>query len=236
MRGGHGAPSSDSPAPSGTAPYIRSVAGASRGLPRGRSSLPPGQVRIAQRDRLLRAITAAVAERGYADVTVADVVEAARVSRTSFYAQFADREDCVLAAAVDGQRALFGHISSAVENQSPDTDDVVVLRAGLRAYLGFLADRPDVATLLFRDLASVGRRGTEQLAQGRRKLTARTAVWHARARARHPDWPAVPAEVYRALTGATEELIRDPVRTGAVDELRSLEDVIVDLHVRLLTA
>ena len=40
-------------------------------LPRGRSSLPPRAVHIAQRERLLRAVIAAVAAKGYAAVTVA---------------------------------------------------------------------------------------------------------------------------------------------------------------------
>jgi AcrR family transcriptional regulator len=209
---------------------------ADRGLPRGRSSLPVGDVRAAQRDRLTRAMVAAVAERGYAEVTVADVVATARVSRTSFYAQFADKEDCLFAATADGRRLMFARISAAVDDAPAGADDVALLRAGLRGYLTFLRDEPAFAVVFYLELPSVGRRGADRLADARRKLAARTAVWHARARGRHPDWPQVPAEVYRALTGATEELVREQVRAGATAGLPALEDVIVDLHIRLLTA
>jgi len=89
--------------------------------------------------------------------------------------------------------------------------------------------------VFYLELPSVGRPGTDRLADARRKLAARTAVWHARARARHPHWPEVADEVYRALTGATEELVRERVRAGATDELPALEDVVVDLHLALLT-
>lgn len=205
-------------------------------LPRGRSSLPADDVRAAQRERLIRAMVAAVAERGYAEVTVADVVAAARVSRTSFYAQFADKEDCFFAATGEGRRLMFARISAAVEELPADADDVALLRAGLGAYLAFLRDEPVFASVFYLELPSVGRRGADRLAEARQKLAARTAVWHRRARRRHPEWPQVPDEVYRALTGATEELVREQVRAGATSQLPALEDVIVDLHLRLLTA
>ena len=209
--------------------------GADPGLPRGRSSLPVDDVRQAQRDRIVAAMIAATAELGYADVTVADVVGRARVSRTSFYAQFADKEDCFFAATAEGRRQMFACIADAVHALPRGTDEVTLLRAGLRAYLAFLRDEPAFATVFYLELPSVGRRGTDRLADARRKLAARTAVWHARARARHPEWPEVADEVYRALTGATEELVRERVRAGATQDLPALEDVIVDVHLALLT-
>jgi AcrR family transcriptional regulator len=205
------------------------------GLPRGRSRLPSDAVQEAQRARMLRAIVAAVAERGYADVTVADVVRGARVSRTSFYAQFADKEECMFAAAAAGRRLMFDRITEAVQAVPALAPDVDQLRAGLHAYLRFLHDEPDFATLYYLELPSAGRRGAARLAAGQQKLTARTSVWHARARQRHPRWPLVPAEVYRALTGATEELVRTAVRDGRADELPAQEDLIVWLHLRVLT-
>ena len=56
-----------------------------RGLPRGRSGLPADEVREAQRERLLRAVIAAVHTAGFHNVTVADIVRGARVSRAAFY-------------------------------------------------------------------------------------------------------------------------------------------------------
>ena len=72
------------------------------GLPRGRNGLPIEEVQAAQRERLLRAVIAAVARTGFADVTVAEIVRGARVSKAAFYVHFADKEDCFLAATRDG--------------------------------------------------------------------------------------------------------------------------------------
>src|SRR6266851_4706581 len=74
------------------------------GLPRGRSRLPLPAVRASQRERLLRSVIAAVSESGYLAVTVADIVRRARVSRAAFYAHFADKENCFLAATAEGRK------------------------------------------------------------------------------------------------------------------------------------
>ena len=74
-----------------------------RGLPRGRGKLPREQVDEAHYDRLLRAMTAAVAELGYANVRIADVVDRARVSRQSCSTNSSpDKEACFLAAHDQG--------------------------------------------------------------------------------------------------------------------------------------
>ena len=53
-------------------------------LPRGRHHLGAEVVRASQRARLLEAIAAATAEKGYAAVTIGDIVERAGVARRTF--------------------------------------------------------------------------------------------------------------------------------------------------------
>jgi AcrR family transcriptional regulator len=67
-------------------------------LSEGPARLSPDGVAASQRRRMLAAMVAAVADRGYGDVVVADVVGRARVSRATFYEHFADKGDCFLAA------------------------------------------------------------------------------------------------------------------------------------------
>src|SRR4051794_11695156 len=50
-----------------------------------------------QHRQLLQGMAACVSEKGYGATTIADVVRAARVSKSTFYAHFADKEDCYLA-------------------------------------------------------------------------------------------------------------------------------------------
>jgi AcrR family transcriptional regulator len=67
-------------------------------LPPGPHKLSSEQVAADQRQRLIDAIVWLAAERGYANTTVADIIERAEVSRKTFYALFADRDAQLLAA------------------------------------------------------------------------------------------------------------------------------------------
>ena len=49
-----------------------------------------------RRGRILRALAACMAEKGYQATTIADIARAGRVSKTIVYAHFRDKEQCLL--------------------------------------------------------------------------------------------------------------------------------------------
>jgi AcrR family transcriptional regulator len=207
------------------------------GLPRGRSRLPAWTVRASQRERLLRAAVAAVAGSGYAAVTVADIVRRARVSRAAFYAHFADKEDCFLAAAREGWQLLVGRVIAAARTAAADqAADEEVLRAGCRAFLGFLTDEPAFARVFYIEMPAAGPAAADRLDAAAHLFAGINSAWHDRARERHPDWPAVPYQAFLALAGATAELVRSLVRTDRTSALPELEDTLVSLHLAVLAA
>jgi len=206
------------------------------GLPRGRNRLPLRAVRASHLERLLRSVIAAVAEASYPAVTVADIVRRARVSRAVFYAHFADKEDCFLAAIGEGCRLMFSRVVSAARAQPADATDEQVLRAACRTFLAFLADEPAFARVFYVDMLTAGPLAVERFDAGLRQFVDLNRKWHERARARHLGWPAVPGEAYLALAGASTELVRSMVRTGQTDALPSLEETIVSLHLAVLAA
>jgi AcrR family transcriptional regulator len=64
----------------------------------GRSSgIAPEQVASHQRRRMVAAMIEAVSRNGYEGVTVAEIVALAGVSKTAFYRQFANKEECFFA-------------------------------------------------------------------------------------------------------------------------------------------
>lgn len=205
-----------------------------RGLPRGRSSLPPSAVRAAQRDRLVRAVVAAAAEQGYPRVTVADVVHRAKVSRAAFYLHFADKEDCFLAASLEGRRQMIASMTGATRALPADASDADVLRAACRAFLGFLAAEPEFARVFYVELPTAGPDALTRLEEAQEQFARLNQVWHQRARAHHPDWPTVPAPAYRAVVGATTELVRSMVHNGQERALPTLEDTLVGLYLAVL--
>ena len=206
------------------------------GLPRGRSRLPLSAVRASQRERLLRSVIAAVSESGYLAVTVTDIVRRARVSRAAFYAQFADKEDCFLAATAEGRKVMIDQIVSATRVLPADASDEEALRVACRAYLGFLAAEPAFARVFYIHMPAAGPRAVDRLDAGTGLFAELNQKWHQRARERHPEWPSVPSEAYLALAGATAELVRSMVRTGWTDALPELEETLVSLHLAILAA
>lgn len=103
----------------------------------------------AQRARILDAMGRVVAEKGYAAATVADVVREARVSRGTFYALFAGKEQCFLDAYAHGTDVLLARVrDGARAARSADWRDA--LRGGMAAYLAALAaDARFARTYLF---------------------------------------------------------------------------------------
>jgi AcrR family transcriptional regulator len=69
-----------------------------RELPRRAHDLSRKAVHDSQKWRMLEAITEVVAQMGYGDASVADVIAIAGVSRKTFYEHFRDKEDCFLTA------------------------------------------------------------------------------------------------------------------------------------------
>ncbi|HWM55903.1 MAG TPA: TetR/AcrR family transcriptional regulator [Solirubrobacterales bacterium] len=113
-------------------------------LPAGRHGFTPEQVAHNQRERLIAGLATAVAERGYAAVTITHITAEAKVSRRVFYANFEGKEECFLAAF----EVVAGHVHElAAEAIAPIPDWPHRAIAATRAVLAFLAAEPDLARL-----------------------------------------------------------------------------------------
>jgi AcrR family transcriptional regulator len=112
---------------------------------------------------MLEAITEAVANKGYADASVADVIEIAGVSRRTFYEQFRDKEDCFLTAYdVLSDRLIEAMtVVSATKSSGPSRR-----RAQIEKFIAVLAHEPLSARVFMVDV----------LGAGSRALVAREAV------------------------------------------------------------
>jgi AcrR family transcriptional regulator len=191
-------------------------------------------VQAFQRERLLRAVVAAVAEAGYAAVTVADIVRRAKVSRAAFYTHFAGKEDSFLAATQQGGQLMVNQVVEATRAAGPSAPDEEILRAACRAFLAFVTDEPEFARVFYIDMPAAGPRAVQRLEAAQHRYADLNRTWHERARLRNPEWPAVPYEAYLALAGATAELVRVRVRGGEKDSIPALEDTIVALHLAVM--
>ncbi len=184
-------------------------------LPSGRHGLPREEVIRSQRIRLLRAAIEVAGSKGYAAMTVSAVIARASVSRKTFYEQFADREDCFLAAYDQVvERALHGaHAAFAL-----DAPWSAKLRDALVWALDALAAHPHEARVAFVEVLAAGPRALER----RDRFVEQLAPLIAEGVAAAPHDAAVPPSTPSAVLGAWSELIGAHVRRGAATELPEL--------------
>lgn len=195
-------------------------------LPRGRHGLSREQVRASQRGRMLAAVAASVADHGFANMTVADVIKRAGVSRETFYEQFADKQDAFLAALDAGADGMIAFLRAALD--SPAGDPLERLDRTLTAYLSTLAAAPSYAKAFLIDAYGAG----DAAIARRIDLQQRFVDLMAEALGIEPD-----AEADRfaceALVAAVSSLVTARIGAGRADELPDLRDPLIDLSRRL---
>ncbi|WP_250009820.1 TetR/AcrR family transcriptional regulator [Actinoplanes sp. M2I2] len=125
---------------------------------------PPG-AGTGHRRRLLDGLAAGIRERGYSETTVADIVRAARTSRRTFYAHFADRQECLVALLHETNQRTIARISASVDPGAPwDTQ----VRQAIEGWIGAVRADPAIMLSWIRDVPALG--------QGRARLFQRETM------------------------------------------------------------
>lgn len=204
-------------------------------LPRGRHGLGEGVVKQSQRLRILEAMTSLCAEKGYAATSVADVLDRSGVSRKTFYEQFENKEDCLLAAYDAGMERLNDRIATAVEQATRDGRNV--LRSSISAYLDALTEDPDFANLLAVEMLAGGPTARKRRDDGFEMFVElyRTLLQNAdqgRAVETAAEQPSEDQIV--AAIGAVAELIRRTVSLRGPEALPTIKEQSVDITWTLL--
>lgn len=109
------------------------------------------------RGRLLDGLAASIAERGYRDTTVADIVRHAHTSKRTFYARFDTKEECFVELLRANNDALIARIHAAVD---PDAEWDRQIRQAVEAYVDHISARPAITLSWIRELPALGARAT----------------------------------------------------------------------------
>lgn len=186
-------------------------------LPSGRHGLPREAVVRAQRDRLIESMIAVVAEIGYTEATVADVIRGAGVSRATFYEQFTDREDCFVAAYGSVMDGMFERVSEGVVSAG-SSDWVDQIRAGIAGLLEYLAENPLSVRTGIVEAFGAGPRARDRYRQA---VSAFFPFIDAgRSLADQPD--RMPGEVPRLIVGGISALVFAEASSGNAEGLPGL--------------
>lgn len=175
----------------------------------------------AHRSRLLEGMARAVADKGYADTTIADIVREASVSRRTFYEHFAGKADCLVAlyeaASHNGLKVLRDAIA-------PQHGWEEQLERALGAYLGCMAASPVLMRTLFIEILGLGPAGMA----ARRRVNQEIADYMLAVVNRGARRQLTP-ELAMAVVGGIHELVLQAIEDGKVTELPELTATAAEL-------
>jgi AcrR family transcriptional regulator len=119
------------------------------------------------RRRLLDGLADSIAERGYRETTIADIVRHARTSKRTFYQEFSSKQECFIELLWTANQEMMAQIRAAVDPQAPWCDQI---RQAIDAYVDSIESRPAITLSWIREMPALGtvvrsvqRRGIEDL-------------------------------------------------------------------------
>jgi AcrR family transcriptional regulator len=108
-----------------------------------------------QRQRILSGAAEAIAERGYRQTSVADIVRSAAIARASFYENFSSKEDCFFSLYDESSAAALDLVAGACR-AAGENDFSVRVRVGLEVLLDHLGAEPVLARAIIVEGPAVG--------------------------------------------------------------------------------
>ncbi|HWC48787.1 MAG TPA: TetR/AcrR family transcriptional regulator [Solirubrobacterales bacterium] len=176
--------------------------------------MPREAVTESQRSRIHQAMIEVVAERGYPETRVVDVIGVAGVSRKTFYELFDSKEDCFLAAYDVLLGNLLGEATDAFEGESgsPWAERVA---AALAALLEHLSQHPDEARFAIVEVLAAGPKALARRDAALRQFTGFLESGRSETSVELPGITSI------AVAGGVNELLYSEILHGAVSRLPS---------------
>lgn len=174
------------------------------------------------RTRLLTGMKEAIAEIGYAELTVADIVKRARVSKRTFYEHFGGKDDCLLALYQAGSEALLSAIEAAIAPLPPGEARI---EAGAAAYLAGLQSDTGGIRARFVEILHLGDRGLRVRRQVLRRFGDLLLREMQAAGVRVEPTPALAT----AIVGGINEMVLEVLEDDRADRLGELYPAVTAL-------
>lgn len=172
--------------------------------------------------RLIEGLAAAVSDRGYAATTIAEIVKRARVSKRTFYENFADKEECFFAFYEEAIAFLVAGVEHSLAAPAPSWQ--AQLDAGLDAYILALESNPGLTRACLHEIQAAGPRALEHRLRGHARFAALLRAFVERTREEHPELRPLSAPMATAVVGGLDELLLVKVEGGASGGLTELRE------------
>src|SRR5580693_974681 len=173
----------------------------------------------AHRLRLVGAMAACLAEKGYSTVTIADIARQAHVSKRTFYEHFPDKDACFIACYETLSNIV---LQAIVEAMSGDLPWAKRIRASTRAYLATLESQPALTRTLMMDIYAAGPQALRVRRQVLRRFADNLRRVIDQGRKENPKLPRLSQAMATAIIGGINELVLVAVEEGRAHRLTEL--------------
>jgi AcrR family transcriptional regulator len=164
-----------------------------------------------RREAILEAMVTVVGRQGYKATSVADVIEQAKVSRTTFYKHFEDKHECFLAAY---DLVVERVMSEVVANCDGSRTWLERMRTGLATIVEMFALDPELGRTAIVEVAAAGSDARQRHWDAIGKFTEFLADGEKLAGERE-----LPRNIGLMAAGAVSGLIFDELLTGRAERL-----------------
>jgi AcrR family transcriptional regulator len=186
----------------------------------------PRPAAAGHRARLTEGLAAAIAEKGYAAVTIADVVRIARVSKRTFYEHFADKEACFLALYAETSDELIELIATSAATAPGSWEERI--EAAARAYFERVAGEPELIRAALLEIQAAGPRARELRREVQLRYADQLRAFSDAAAAEGAGRALTPA-LATAVVGGLNELMLEAVEAGRAERIGELADAATEL-------
>ena len=203
-------------------------------LPRGRHGLSRQEVAASQRTRLLQAAVELGTERGFASLTLTDIVGRAGVARSTFYEHFADKDQCFLEAFDYAADRVLERVLAL--GPPPAGDFASRVDAYIGRVLQLSQDEPGLVRLFAADAEALGPAAAGRQRAVRGRLADGLVTLREYRRREEPEHGPITFVRALSIVGAVVEVFRHTFHAAGVEALPALRPELAAIVLALLEA
>lgn len=208
--------------------------GTMEALPKGRHGLSREEVAASQRTRLLRATVELGTERGFASLTLSDIVGRAAVARSTFYEHFADKQQCFLETFDYAAYRVLERV--LVLGPPPAGDFATPVHAYIARLLELVVEEPGLVRVVAADAETLGPAAAERQRAIKSRFADGLVALRDYLRRDNPGLRPISQTRALAIVGAITEVLQHTFHASGTAALPTLQRELATIVLALLEA
>ncbi|OJF82850.1 TetR/AcrR family transcriptional regulator [Nocardia seriolae] len=191
-------------------------------------------VLTSQRGRLLEAMVECVEAKGYNATTLTDIVARARVSRSTFYEHFSNKEHCFVEAVRTGSDIIATRIVDELAMLPTDAGAYERIESIVVTFCETVASEPDFARLMLVEAFKVDQESVALRDLAVDRFADLYRVFYAQARATDPSLPVIADALFALIPDAIGERTRRVIVAEGAQQVPELAPLFVEFVIAVL--